>query len=159
MGGIACILLSAVTLSQQAMATQTMSTRPCITLACAADVPGFGAVAAHYDQLEQDEQNAPLGPLSVFVVVVKVLVENCTQLWLQASYFALVFGRTSEAAKIKLLISIALGLASATFKSIKLLVGLVRMARLKHDECCLFVGLTVFPILCLALVTWTGVKI
>merc|ERR1712176_626568 len=85
------------------------------------------------------------------VTIGKVLVENCAQLWLQASYFAVVFEHTSHSAKLKLLASIGLGCASALHKSLVLLASL--------DDACLLFGAVSCVVLIFAMVAWTCAKL
>eukprot|EP00747_Dinoflagellata_sp_TGD_P175481 gnl/TRDRNA2_/TRDRNA2_218145_c0_seq1.p1 gnl/TRDRNA2_/TRDRNA2_218145_c0~~gnl/TRDRNA2_/TRDRNA2_218145_c0_seq1.p1 ORF type:complete len:141 (+),score=21.18 gnl/TRDRNA2_/TRDRNA2_218145_c0_seq1:2-424(+) len=52
--------------------------------------------------------------------IAKFLLENSCQLWLQASFFAITFPKTTAHAKVKLLISMGLGIVSLLVKFLEL---------------------------------------
>jgi len=146
--GLAIILLSAAILSQQLSAVGLYTVEPKdrstqSDIACAADVPGFGALTSSYDDEDQ----------IIFVSLSKVLLENCLQLWLQASYFGLVFHRVSDAGKIKLLISLGLGLVSASYKSMCALKKIVTSTRYPSNV------LWLIQLCSLSIVGWTCAKL
>lgn len=97
----------------------------------AADVPGFGAVANWYEEQDRDwskaaEDGGCLSERALLTSISKVFLENVVQLWLQASFFALIFKRLHHVGKVKLLISMGLGLFSCLAKTLPMAVGLCR---------------------------------
>jgi len=147
--GAALILLSAAVFSQQVIA---VTGDTFLDKSVAADVPGFGGVAAYYDS----RAGSKTGFAVLVITVVKVLVENCMQLWLQASYFALVFDRTTASAKMKLVASMGLGLASASYKAF----GTAKIILDQRDLIPVFrVILFLFPLSIFAMLGWTSTKI
>ncbi|CAJ1377651.1 unnamed protein product [Effrenium voratum] len=130
----------------------------------AADVPGFGAVAIWYE--EQDlawkhvaEEEACLSERALLTSISKVFLENVVQLWLQASFFALIFQRLHHAGKVKLLLSMGLGLLSCVFKTVPMAVGLIRA--LGKGSVRLEVGIMVLCFQGVAIlgVAWTAAKL
>merc|ERR1712217_660921 len=87
----------------------------------------------------------------------KVLVENDFQAWLQASGFALSFDTMSPLAKYKMLASLAVGLMSATSKSLQGLVNAIPLTRTFEAP------LAAIPIagnlLSLVVVAWVSAKL
>ncbi|CAE7457716.1 dcd2A [Symbiodinium natans] len=127
--GLLTVVLSFAALSQQLLGSADHG--DCHDLA--ADVPGFGAVANWYEEFEQDhgwkqaaEDTGCLSERALLTSVSKVFLENVAQLWLQASFFALIFGRLHHTGKVKLLISMGLGLISCVCKTLPMAVGLCR---------------------------------
>ncbi|OLP89181.1 Neutral ceramidase A [Symbiodinium microadriaticum] len=127
--GLLTVVLGFAALSQQLLGSADLG--ECHDLA--ADVPGFGAVASWYEEFEQDhgwkqaaQETGCLSERALLTSVSKVFLENVAQLWLQASFFALIFGRLHHAGKVKLLISMGLGLISCVCKTLPMAVGLCR---------------------------------
>ena len=71
--------------------------------AAAADPPGFGAVAAHFEAKKGEQDAGHATFLKFMSLCSRVLLENCAQLWLQSSFFAIVFDRLTATAKCKVL--------------------------------------------------------
>ncbi|CAE7777135.1 dcd2A [Symbiodinium sp. CCMP2592] len=127
--GLLTVVLGFAALSQQLLGSADLG--DCHDLA--ADVPGFGAVASWYEDFEQDhgwkqaaQETGCLSERALLTSVSKVFLENVAQLWLQASFFALIFGRLHHTGKVKLLISMGLGLISCVCKTLPMAVGLCR---------------------------------
>ena len=95
--GLSVLVLAVAVLAQQASGTFAAKTRG-TAAAAAADPPGFGALAAHFESKEAADDGASL---KFFSMVSRVLLENCIQLWLQSSFFAITFDRLNETAKNK----------------------------------------------------------
>lgn len=106
--GLALLTLVAAVLSQQAAVSWSED------LVVAADISGMAALAERWGKTANMDAS-----FSFYIFITKVSIENCVQLWLQASFFCLTFERTSSEAKVKLLISMGLGLVSAFLKSLK----------------------------------------
>jgi len=121
--GVVAMLLSAAILSQQLAAVSEPDTTKPWVIATRADVSGFGAVAAHYDQ---KDTGRGAGLTTLIICVVKVIIENISQLWMQISYLGLTYDLLSARARTKLVFSISLGMASALYKAVKMTVHAVR---------------------------------
>lgn len=80
----------------------------------AAELCGFGAVSDKYSA--RIKGGVRMGKLTA--VFIRILLENCFQLWMQSSFFGLTFELTSDEGKTKVLLSLGLGLFSAIYKSI-----------------------------------------
>ena len=146
--GLLTMILSFAALAQQLLGAVDSGERHDL----AADVPGFGAVAAWYEEQDPDWNQAAedggrcLSERALLTSISKVFLENVVQLWLQASFFALIFKRLHHVGKageslrvvrehlehlalvgeVKLLISMGLGLISCLVKVLPIAVGLCR---------------------------------
>jgi len=82
--GISYVVLAIAAFAQQAAAMQFQGKS---AIASSAEVAGMGALAAQYDQ--GDGEAGAMSSLPF-----RVLLENCLQMWLQASFFGLTFQST-----------------------------------------------------------------
>lgn len=115
--GLAYMLLSAAAFSQFATGIPFANHEVpfAIAKASAADVAGMGALAGYIEKYIVPNGNGK-GFSKILLVITKVLVENCLQLSLQVSFFALTMDMTNESAQAKMLVSIFLGIVCAVYK-------------------------------------------
>ena len=85
--GLSVLVLVVSALAQQASGTSEMFSDNVLAAVAAADPSGFGAVAAHY---EAKAPSSHAAGHKMFTTFSRVLLENCAQLWLQSSFFAIV---------------------------------------------------------------------
>jgi len=137
--GIATILLSAATFAQQAGGSHSkLQTGEGVQFDClhaAADVPGFGGLAAFCEKevdTRAEGNNSNITPL--ILSVTKVLIENDCQFWLQASFIGLTWKQTDMSAKSVLVFSVGVGLASAIYKVAMTLKMSVRFLGSGYDD-------------------------
>jgi len=117
--GLAVLVLVVAALSQLVAGTAVGVWGAAAAVAGAADPPGFGAVVAHFENvLAGSGRSDSAAGLKFFSAFSRVLLENCVQLWLQSSFFGVMFNSLDWAAKGKVLASLALGLLGATYKSV-----------------------------------------
>mmetsp|Transcript_62457 Transcript_62457/g.140820 ORF Transcript_62457/g.140820 Transcript_62457/m.140820 type:complete len:503 (+) Transcript_62457:57-1565(+) len=109
--GVAALTLSTSVLALQAFGTMGEGIAG---LASAADVACFGAVAQHYEHLIPEEDK---GLSQVVTTLLKVLLKNTVQLWFQASFFGLMFGKLSTWGKAKILFMMCVGIVGAISKT------------------------------------------
>ena len=103
--GLSVLVLVTACLSQQASGVLGGAGVVETASAAAADPPGFSALAAHFEaKVGEGEISAALKFVSSFS---RVLLENCFQLWLQSSFFAVVFDRFTTMGKYKVTDDIA----------------------------------------------------
>jgi len=110
--GLALTCFAAAAMAQQAMASVIRSTHE-DRLSSAADAAGFAAVV----HATNDGDLKKIVYTIFFSGLAKVVLENCVQLWLQVSYFAITWDMSSEAARLQTAVSVCLGLISAGCKS------------------------------------------
>ena len=153
--GLSVLVLAAAALAQQASGVLIAAERTeGYAEAGAADPPGFGAVAEHFEAKTAGVNRVGL---KFFSSLSRVLLENCAQLWLQSSFFGVVFDRLSEKARYKVLASMALGLAGATYKSA---MGIKAVRSEVGDHEALWFTFVLFPhVISLGVVLWTSAKI
>eukprot|EP00439_Symbiodinium_sp_Y106_P036908 s1514_g4.t1 len=72
----------------------------------------WGLLTVDHGWKQAAQETGCLSERALLTSVSKVFLENVAQLWLQASFFALIFGRLHHTGKVKLLISMGLGLIS-----------------------------------------------
>jgi len=147
-----------------------------IDLVLAADPVGFGSVASYYenemresvrtteltytrekqryggDERALQDADAPIVVRGVLLIT-RVLLENCCQLWLQASLYCLLFDSFSNSGRIKQLFSLALGLFTATTKSLEFI------PRAFDLETPYLKFLLIGPALSLVVVAWAALKL
>lgn len=116
--GLSLICFLAATLAQQAVVSNTVHKRDAST-ALAAETASFGAVA----MVLESREGAGWGPnqekaSKVFIPLSKILLENCLQLYLQAAYFSIMYGALSKTARMKIMLSVVLGLSVSVGKSL-----------------------------------------
>lgn len=145
-GGLSYLVLAVAALAQQAVMTTNWAWDQACSLA--ADVAGFGTVADHYDK--QMGGGAPHTDRLGMSMSARVLLENCLQLWVQASFFGLVFEELSPSARTKALLSLMLGLVSAAYKSA--MTTLVVVGDRRWD-------VAIIPALVLGTIAWTAAKV
>ena len=94
--GVLVLALTAAGLAQQALASAGSEISSAISVhnSLSADTAAMGAVAAHYAK----KSPQGLSPRTVTTGVSKVLLENLVQLFLQSSFYALIFEKLTEAA-------------------------------------------------------------
>ena len=120
--GVLVLALTAAGLAQQAFASAVSEISSAISVhnSLSADTAAMGAVAAHYAK----KSPQGLNPRTVTTGVSKVSLENLAQLFLQSSFYALIFEKLTEAGRAKLLFSMALGLLAASKKLLELAIGI-----------------------------------
>eukprot|EP00929_Paragymnodinium_shiwhaense_P030354 TRINITY_DN17227_c0_g1_i2.p1 TRINITY_DN17227_c0_g1~~TRINITY_DN17227_c0_g1_i2.p1 ORF type:complete len:421 (+),score=31.18 TRINITY_DN17227_c0_g1_i2:152-1414(+) len=121
--GVAALVLSAATLTQQAALCASSAD-------WAADTACFGKVAklAHpHPFLEPLNRNLPM-------FFVRVLIENVPQLWLQASFFALTFENNSVVGRFKTVASLGIGVVAALGKVVGNAIALAPEVREEATE-------------------------
>ena len=106
--GVLVLALTAAGLTQQAFASGDKS--------LSADTVAMGAVAAHYTQ-ETIVIQKPVSPRALITSISKVLLENLVQLYLQSSFYSLIFEKLTGTGRAKLLFSMTLGLLAASKSS------------------------------------------
>ena len=91
----------------------------------AADTAAVGALAARYAKkdLEQSGEEV-MSARAARTTISNVLLENLAQLYLQVSFYVLIFEKLTRAGRAKLLFSMALGLLGASKKLLELAIGL-----------------------------------
>eukprot|EP00438_Fugacium_kawagutii_P026088 Skav226879 [mRNA] locus=scaffold1187:253174:253788:+ [translate_table: standard] len=92
-----------------------------------ADLAGMLGLAELSSRADEDPDKAKAGRL-VIVGFAKVTLENMPQLLLQSSFLALVFDELTPLGRAKVLLSILLGLASASLKIWEAMKELVRLS-------------------------------
>ncbi|CAK9060956.1 unnamed protein product [Durusdinium trenchii] len=90
-------------------------THPDRAAALAADVAGLHGLATYFDERAGSGPGGTSGK-AILVVLFKVLAENLPQLFLQTAFLSAAFTRFDGWGRLKIMISLGLGLISATLK-------------------------------------------
>eukprot|EP00931_Biecheleriopsis_adriatica_P024592 TRINITY_DN15283_c0_g1_i2.p2 TRINITY_DN15283_c0_g1~~TRINITY_DN15283_c0_g1_i2.p2 ORF type:complete len:227 (-),score=46.46 TRINITY_DN15283_c0_g1_i2:73-753(-) len=151
--GIATLAFLAAALTQQAMAANWIEEG--VGAALAADTAGFAAAA---DQLDEPSEDGARFSKMV-VSVTKVLIENCIQIRLQSSGFALTFAMTSRWAKMKALASLAAGISSSLAKSLSSLYQCLRIMWIDKGDVLFLLGFMVPNVVAVAIAIMSAVQV
>lgn len=159
--GLLSLVLSFSALAQQLLGAVDSGEK---RLDLAADVPGFGAVANWYEEQDHDwnkaaEDGGCLSERALLTSISKVFLENVVQLWLQASFFGLIFDRLHHVGKVKLLISMALGLISCLAKILPMAVGLLCALRAGSIGWAQGMAILLGQMIAICCIAWTAMKL
>eukprot|EP00440_Ansanella_granifera_P034033 gb/GFBE01036918.1/.p1 GENE.gb/GFBE01036918.1/~~gb/GFBE01036918.1/.p1 ORF type:complete len:483 (+),score=77.34 gb/GFBE01036918.1/:1-1449(+) len=124
--------------------------------ALAADMLGYALLANHYDDKVPDRHK---GSRDAMTSLTKLLLENCVQLWVQATFFGATFDTIGGKARLQLQGSIGIGLAVCTAKAVRgMYTSLRKLCTTSHDREVQTCGL-ICQIMALLCVGWTGAKL
>eukprot|EP00931_Biecheleriopsis_adriatica_P024593 TRINITY_DN15283_c0_g1_i3.p2 TRINITY_DN15283_c0_g1~~TRINITY_DN15283_c0_g1_i3.p2 ORF type:complete len:231 (-),score=42.28 TRINITY_DN15283_c0_g1_i3:73-765(-) len=155
--GIATLAFLAAGLSQQALAANFWTEE--LGIALAADTAAFAAVADHMDVPAEGGSEKGMRWGKVLVSVTKVLIENCIQIRLQSSGFALTFAMTSRWAKMKALASLAAGISSSLAKSLSSLYQCLRIMWIDKGDVLFLLGFMVPNVVAVAIAIMSAVQV
>jgi hypothetical protein len=155
--GLTSILFVAATMAQQAMASITLTPKVPAKIAIAADSAAMAAVSLMTDEAEDGGQGVK--PAKILIPCSKVLVENCMQMWLQSSYLGITFDSLSGQAKVKMLISLGLGLMAACTKCMGSILDQVYLVYKDKDTWWFLCTWCVPSYLGLLMCAWTCAKL
>lgn len=152
-GLMALAFLLATALQQAFSSTLEDST---LMAALGADIAGLHGLSAYF------ERDASVKNKKVMVVIlVKVLAENLPQLFLQSAFFSASFSRFSGWGRLKILMSMGLGIISVLKKLSKLAIDMIftvwrQPGEPRHEGLCILVA---FILPGLGLVAWVLARI
>ncbi|CAK9030719.1 unnamed protein product, partial [Durusdinium trenchii] len=121
--------------------------------ALAADVVGLHGLATYFEKRDGSGRASN-------VVVYKVLAENLPQLFLQTAFLSAAFARFDGWGRLKIMVSLGLGLISATLKLSQMAMAMISiMWRRPERRGSVLLGLLVFALPGFLMVAWVVARI
>lgn len=129
--GVLLMSFMAATLAQQMLGSRGNVDRPLAGTALSADAAAMTAVASHCVNVDRKKLGFALSYRSLYTCASKVVMENLTQLFLQASLYAILYDQLTAAGQWKLWSCMVFGLVAAAKKLCEVTVGICLQFKLK----------------------------